>query len=138
MPSQAVRAAVPHLGGMASAAARAAAAGFAGLPDAARAVVGMATAAAVRASAARPRRAARVVGFMSALLGSAFGPRFPVAPWPRERPNSLVKTAQLPEWLESAGGSRHSCPHFGRHELMMLVRPGRSRSVPKKTGAAGV
>src|SRR5216683_910421 len=56
MPSQAVSAPVPHLGGTAAAADRAA--GVAGLPDAARAVVGMATAVAVRARAARRRRSA--------------------------------------------------------------------------------
>src|ERR1700722_10785997 len=89
MPSQAVRAAVPHFGAMASAAARAAVAGLAGLPDAARAVVGMATAAAVRASAARPRRAARVVGFMSA-------PRVRVFRWPPGRGNDQTRQLRRP------------------------------------------
>jgi hypothetical protein len=78
-----VSAPVPHLG-IAAAADLAAVAGFAGLPDAARAVVGMTTAAQVRATAARPRRAARVVGFMCAL------PRVRVFPGPAAGMTNLV------------------------------------------------
>src|ERR1700684_2533924 len=102
MPSQAVSAPVPHLGGTAAAAVRA---GFAGLADAARAVAGIAIAAQVRARAARPRRATRAVGFMCTL------------PWVRVFPGpatGITKSRQLrrPEGRNgwNISSTRVSCP----------------------------
>ena len=97
MPSQAVSEPVPHRGSAAAEAARAVRPGFAGLPDAARAAVGMTAAAAGQGqgSQAAPRRASNWLHVRSPRVRVSRGP------WPREWSISLAKTAHPRTWLET-------------------------------------